>query len=594
MANPLSPSSILAMGMHAQPGVYALLLGSGVSTGAGMPTGWGVVTDLVRKVAAQEDPATLDDAQTDPEVWWAVHHGEDLGYSSLLQSLAPTAAARQGLLANYFEATDEERDEGVKTPSKAHVAIAQLVKKGYIKVIITTNFDRLMEQALEAEGVAPQVISRPEAVAGMQSLPHASATVIKLHGDYKDLGSLNTPEELASYPDQWNGLIARIMDEYGLVISGWSADWDTALVGLMEASPNRRYPLYWDSRSSNGDAAQRLVASRSATIIPASGADELFTQVLANVDALDRLAEPPLTTAMAVARLKRYLPDPAHRIDLHDLVMSEVDRVATTIAEQPVITPSDADGQYYHDIFSTYRMATEPLLHLLTTGVWHDDDLDHRVLWVDVLQRLIDPGTRQLSQSSTPLEKARLYPALLATTAMGLIAVRRDREGLVIALAEEPKGRSRMGHGEPEVAGTLLHPQMVISAEWVKAMPRWAGQSWIAPESHLLRADLRETLRDLVPADTDYTALFNAYDYRLALIHTKHGSRVPHGEWVSDRDFRSADSESPRIEHDFMAKALVSDHWPWTDYLQGPVMMQEAITKVRDVMNRYFQGFNWW
>ncbi len=43
----LDPVVMLATGMHGQPGVYALLIGSGVSTGAGIPTGWGVVTELV-------------------------------------------------------------------------------------------------------------------------------------------------------------------------------------------------------------------------------------------------------------------------------------------------------------------------------------------------------------------------------------------------------------------------------------------------------------------------------------------------------------------------------------------------------------------
>jgi hypothetical protein len=34
----------------------------------------------------------------------------------------------------------------------AHNAIAALVKVGWIKVVITTNFDRLIEQALDAPG----------------------------------------------------------------------------------------------------------------------------------------------------------------------------------------------------------------------------------------------------------------------------------------------------------------------------------------------------------------------------------------------------------------------------------------------------------
>lgn len=55
MSNPLSPLAMLATSMQAQPGVYALLLGSGVSTSAGVPTGWGVVTELVHWVAVVED-----------------------------------------------------------------------------------------------------------------------------------------------------------------------------------------------------------------------------------------------------------------------------------------------------------------------------------------------------------------------------------------------------------------------------------------------------------------------------------------------------------------------------------------------------------
>lgn len=37
--------------MTTSPGTYALLLGSGVSRAAGIPTGWEVTLDLVRKAA---------------------------------------------------------------------------------------------------------------------------------------------------------------------------------------------------------------------------------------------------------------------------------------------------------------------------------------------------------------------------------------------------------------------------------------------------------------------------------------------------------------------------------------------------------------
>ena len=47
----LDPALSLALTMHASKGVYALLLGSGVSKTASIPTGWDVVLDLIRKVA---------------------------------------------------------------------------------------------------------------------------------------------------------------------------------------------------------------------------------------------------------------------------------------------------------------------------------------------------------------------------------------------------------------------------------------------------------------------------------------------------------------------------------------------------------------
>lgn len=226
--NAFDPLVMLATGIHAKPGVYAALLGSGVSTGAGIPTGWGVVQELVRRSAAAsdpDDPAAADAAAADPEAWWSAHgDGQPLGYSNLLAALAPTPAARQHLLADFFEPGEEDTEAGSKVPSAAHRSISQLVRRGFIRVILTTNFDRLMERALEDAGVPPQVVSSPTAVTGMTPLQHTRVTVIKLHGDYADLQMRNTIDELSAYPAEVDALLDRVLDEYGLVISGWSAD----------------------------------------------------------------------------------------------------------------------------------------------------------------------------------------------------------------------------------------------------------------------------------------------------------------------------------------------------------------------------------
>jgi hypothetical protein len=147
---------------------------------------------------------------------------------------------------------------------KGHQAIAKLAAKGYIRVIVTTNFDRLIEQALEAEGVFPTVISSVDAVRGAMPLQHATCTVLKVHGDYRDTRCRNTEEELKTYPPELDGLLDRIFDEYGLVVCGWSATWDHALRAAIQRAPNRRFTTAWASRGEPSQAALDLIRFRDA------------------------------------------------------------------------------------------------------------------------------------------------------------------------------------------------------------------------------------------------------------------------------------------------------------------------------------------
>jgi len=160
-----------------------------------------------------------------------------------------------------------------------------------VRVILTTNFDRLIERALDQAGIAPQVISTPSALVGMTPLVHTQATVVKLHGDYLSLGLRNTPDELSAYPNEFKTLLARVFDEYGLVVVGWSAEYDTALVNAIEASPARRYPTYWATFHGDvSEPARRLMAQRQTCVIETSGADEFLGDVVQKINRLEQVA----------------------------------------------------------------------------------------------------------------------------------------------------------------------------------------------------------------------------------------------------------------------------------------------------------------
>jgi hypothetical protein len=131
----------LATSLHAAPGVYAVLVGSGMSSAAGIPTGWQVVQDLIRKIAVAEgvDPAELGDV---PEGWWADRGRPEPRYDTLLAALASTDAARQALLRRYFDPPPAQG--GPIHPTAGHQVLATLCASGRLRLILTTNFDRLI------------------------------------------------------------------------------------------------------------------------------------------------------------------------------------------------------------------------------------------------------------------------------------------------------------------------------------------------------------------------------------------------------------------------------------------------------------------
>lgn len=397
-----------------------MLLGSGVSNAAGVPTGWDVTLDLVRLYATGlgEDPGG------DPIGWYRNRTGGDPDYSALLEDLAPSAEDRRNRLAGYFEPTEEERDEGVKMPTAAHRAIAELVKGGFVNIIVTPNFDRLLELALAQVGVHPTVISSAAHAEGALPLVYSDSTIVKVHGDYLSPDLKNTVEELERYEPVVDALLDRVFDEYGLVVCGWSATWDTALRKALLRAPNRRFATYWMHRGDLSDHARELIAHRQAVPMQITDADSAFEQIGQTVAALaERADQQPQDTAAAVARLKRYLPDPVYRIRLVDLVTAETEQLISRVADLPVAVGDVA--AIYEDRVRTYEEATARLATLLAVGARFSEDERHDLLWADTVKRL---ANRPLADSgSMQLINMRRYPTLLAMYAVALGSATADR-----------------------------------------------------------------------------------------------------------------------------------------------------------------------
>lgn len=354
--------------MQAKKGIYALLLGSGVSRSAQIPTGWNILKDLITRVATSR----MESVQNDPIDWYRQIFGADPEYGTVLDHVAKSSAERGQIIRPYIEPTEDERELGLKQPTDAHRAIASLVSRGYVRVMVTTNFDRLLETALSEVGITASVISSADGVDGTLPLAHNACTIIKINGDYVDARIKNTNEELSKYPEALSALLQQVFTEYGLIISGWSGEWDIVLGALLRTHVSRWFSTYWVSYSQPSDQAKTIVEARGAHLITNIDADHFFTQLGESVESIENMTNPELLSIdIAEASLKRYIDDPTKRIRIHDLVIGETSRVhQNLLGGTSVNYHEDISRQSIEERLNLYERGTEVLRTLLVTGCY--------------------------------------------------------------------------------------------------------------------------------------------------------------------------------------------------------------------------------
>jgi SIR2-like protein len=412
----------LSFALFENKGVFAVLLGSGLSRAAEIPTGWEITLDLIRRVALAQEIAE----QPDWAKWYRETTGQEPNYSTLLEELAGSPDERRAILHRYIEPTQEDREEGRKIPTAAHRAIAELVRRGYIQVIVTTNFDRLLENALREIGVEPTIVASVDALSGAEPIAHSACYILKLHGDYKDARILNTDAELNVYPTEYDRQLDRIFDEYGLIVCGWSGEWDRALRAAFLRAPNRRYPVYWTARGKLANGVQELVNHRRARVISIADADSFFTNLFRRVEALEQSQrQNPLSIELLVRSAKRYLSKPEFRIQLDELFTEEVDRVLKEL-DAPEFDPQKPWHQNeFHARIRKYEAVTEPLARMVgVLGRWGDDS--ELPLVLDIINSLYR-HSENVGGGMTPYLNIRSYPAVLVFTAYGLGLTRSER-----------------------------------------------------------------------------------------------------------------------------------------------------------------------
>ena len=500
----------IAFSIFSNKGVYALFLGAGVSKSSGILTGWGIVLDLIEKLANIKK----EECTPNPEEWFKLKYGEEPNYSTILAKLVKTSSERVNFLRSYFEPSTEELEQGLKLPTPAHKAIARLVKSGYIKVIITTNFDRLLEKALNEIGIEPVVIRHPDDIDGAMPIVHSDFTLIKINGDYLDSRFLNTQDELSTYNIKLHEYLLRIVNEFGILSCGWSARWDTGFINILRQCQNYRYYSYWTYYDKCEKELSEIAKIRKGETVCIISADNFFKEISDNIESLETFNDNhPLTSDIAVARLKKYIVKDESKILLHDLIFKQQEDVFSKLREKADMNlyPNSENLLGY---LSSSEKCIEPLIPLIINGVlWSKPE--HNYLFSTILSKISEPPPKSNNNAFQVTSQFYYFPALFILYTIGITAVKCKNFKLLLDCFQLKINESGSDYSDQFIIIQKINSFLVDQKTMNTILAD--GQNYYTPISTYTCKYLRPFFTSNLMSEKEYKDTFDVFEYILAM-----------------------------------------------------------------------------
>lgn len=274
------------------------LLGAGASASAGIPTAGQMIWGFKRTIYCT---ALRKSVRSCPDLSDPVLRARLQEYLDGLGRFPPADADIE--YEEYFEATYREEADRRRHiedlvrgahPSYGHIGLAALLAAGGIRLLWTTNFDRLVEDAaaeVMGSSSALTVAQLDEPTRAMEAMNEERwPLLVKLHGDYQSRRLKNTARELQSQDSQMRASLVEASRRSGLAVVGYSGRDRSVMDALAEAtSTDGCFPfgLYWMHLPSSPLRPQvgELLTSAAehgaeAAVVAVQTFDELFGDLL--------------------------------------------------------------------------------------------------------------------------------------------------------------------------------------------------------------------------------------------------------------------------------------------------------------------------
>lgn len=310
--------------LRTSPGHYAFLLGAGMSAGAGIPLS-GTIVALLRQRLLNEMKHDIS-----PEA------GEGL-FKELGWFQDPETEYAEALLRAF--SSDHERQAffreliADKMPTLAHYYLASIIANGHCNLILTTNFDDLLEKALWSLRLSEfNVIAHASETEYISANPDV-VTLVKLHGHYTFPQLANLTEETRKLQRRLRDYFTSLMRDHGLIVAGYAGRDRSVMDPIAHSLRDRTIPrgVIWCVRKSERAARveylqeMKQVGAGNVRFLSIQDVDDFYRDLHSRLN----LPESRVLDALSAERHRYQQRKMLHRLSTGmslDLQESAIDR----------------------------------------------------------------------------------------------------------------------------------------------------------------------------------------------------------------------------------------------------------------------------
>lgn len=219
---------------------FDLLLGAGASISSGIPSGSDLVWHFKREILSSSGKINgkkfqdlkIEDNKNIIQSYFAEKGESHIvnPYSHYFNECYPDPLVRKDFLTSLV------RD---KKPSVGFMCLSAMIEQQKINTVWTTNFDDLIEKAINGLNYKSCQIVSPENSGSVQNFRPDIPTVVKLHGDFRYDPLQNTDEDLQKLEESLHQYFVEAPTKRGLLVVGYSGSDESVLQSLEMALENK-------------------------------------------------------------------------------------------------------------------------------------------------------------------------------------------------------------------------------------------------------------------------------------------------------------------------------------------------------------------